>query len=603
MDRAPVACWRRRSRPAQARAYGPPTSGYLPATTRPALCSCKSCCPASSGSSTRRSHSKGGTARRTTRRPTGTARSSSTLSLTAAPRAASSPRGRAPSGSCTSCANRSSSSSLATGARARRVAPCARPQRRPTRSPPAPPRRARRRYHLHSSDTQLVSGVSPKILKALSTEAGLERNAAGTLGSTLPEIADALAAMRGDGRVLSIGLESFSDDFDATARRIHAFLTAGRPELASQISRDAFVRATRDAQSPRRNHVNSEPNREHARRIIAASHNTALWDRVRAYRSVFGYVEVCADIWRLRTDPVPADICFHARSTPALSPTTPPALRPQAPPPLQPPPSPRVPPPPKPLTTRSPRPHSSLLPGASPPPGAPLAPPSFEFARASSPPQSPESGSARGSSSAVPAQGRASQGRTRLVALALATLASLIGLGMLSKGVLQLQFRQLRLRGTRLRDEGGKGTELSQASERRTNNAALSSCAKRAANWLGRSKPGVMRLRMRWYTSVSKMSGTAASAVEAEGEVAINAPSRAGLGGRRQRVRRASTKLLSSKSHSDSKLRSARIFALWPRQTHPCSRSQRSSRAHIECSDVVSRESSTSLTLDLADLD
>ena len=194
-------------------------------------------------------------------------------------------------------------------------------------------------YHLRSTDTQFVPGVSPAILERHDTESGLELNTRGTLKSTLPEIRSAVEAMKDDVRVLTIGLEAFGDDYDLTCKRIYDFLMRGNDEFAKKLPLSRFLRATAVGKHPKNsNHVGDLDEKEVARGIIASSTNQELWDNVRAYRKIFGYVEVCPGAWRFHGDPAPQECEPSLRQPPPLlSPAPPPpSLSPSPLPPLPP---------------------------------------------------------------------------------------------------------------------------------------------------------------------------------------------------------------------------------------------------------------------------
>jgi len=230
-------------------------------------------------------------------------------------------------------------------------------------------------YHCRTGDTGTVP-IDSEALVQLDTEDGLEVEAAAVLESTIPEMqAAAGAAKDSDRRVLRLGLEAFTDDWEGTLARVWDFL-ADSSEMYTEDLRDQFLDLASMA-TPDPEHVTARHSKEVARQIIAES-GAAVWDKVRAARASIGYRELCPGVWRreAKTDQWLDKHCESLWPSPPPLPSPSPPPWPPSPPLLPPPPPyppPAAPPPaPSPPPSPPPPPHP---PPRQPPPPPPLPPP------------------------------------------------------------------------------------------------------------------------------------------------------------------------------------------------------------------------------------
>mmetsp|Transcript_19944 Transcript_19944/g.46721 ORF Transcript_19944/g.46721 Transcript_19944/m.46721 type:complete len:151 (+) Transcript_19944:3-455(+) len=146
------------------------------------------------------------------------------------------------------------------------------------------------------------------MLMSRSIQEGLSIEAEGELQSTLPEMAGAVQASRSDDRVLTIGIEDFADNFNATLVRIYRhFFGLGDPMEAEMIERAAVHdKATHEAQEKQQDagHIHSQGHYALARKTIKAN-IFGPFDAVKAYRARLGYVQIEEGIWRHRSNFIP----------------------------------------------------------------------------------------------------------------------------------------------------------------------------------------------------------------------------------------------------------------------------------------------------------
>lgn len=168
-------------------------------------------------------------------------------------------------------------------------------------------------YHRFTGDSQVVpcpgcDGHPSLVYGNLSVERGLEAEAHAELVSTLPEISSTLQLSYDDPRVLTMGLEEFSDDFEGAVTRLWRFWATGcdealcRTPLAQVLAAAAPANIREDPNATASVHVNTEQRKLTARALINKSHNE-VWDKVRALRHPFRYEQQCAGTWRLKGAP------------------------------------------------------------------------------------------------------------------------------------------------------------------------------------------------------------------------------------------------------------------------------------------------------------
>lgn len=104
--------------------------------------------------------------------------------------------------------------------------------------------------------------------------------------------------MLGDPNVMTVGLEEWADDFNATAADVAQFLTGAQEDDIQILVNKAQVGNTHTNNGHSANHVNSADKYKQAMGIIEDS-NDPIWDEVRAFRETLGYSEVSPGVWRI----------------------------------------------------------------------------------------------------------------------------------------------------------------------------------------------------------------------------------------------------------------------------------------------------------------
>lgn len=155
----------------------------------------------------------------------------------------------------------------------------------------------------------------PQRLAIVNTSDGLDLEARAALRRTLPQMASVVNATRGDPNVLLLGLEDVAHNFTAAVAAIleHFFSGLATYDATRLVDLIAVTAAPPPPPKASKSHVAPVNETRRLHQLVAgvnSKRDPALWNRVTAYRDVFGYVysgddeDATTAGWHLRTSPL-----------------------------------------------------------------------------------------------------------------------------------------------------------------------------------------------------------------------------------------------------------------------------------------------------------